>query len=63
MALIQICRSICKSASVYVAAEAGLGVDLGVGVGFEKSGASPGKPGIAVSGALAGPFSFAVASL
>ena len=62
----QIRRSRCKSASVYMAIRAGLGtgVDLGAGLGFGEPGAEPGpgKSGGAISGILGASF-FAVAPL
>ena len=72
MASIQIRRSRCKSASVYVAAGAGSGAGVAFGAesgpgelegGPRESGTGSGELRIAVSGALADPFPFAVAPL
>ena len=63
----QISKSRCKSASVYVAVRAGSGaeVNLGVDLGSGEPGAEPGprKPRLVVFGVLAGPFLFAVVSI
>ena len=63
----QIRKSRCKSASVYIAVgvSSTAGVNLGAGLGFGEPRArpEPGEPGVAVSNILVGPFPFTVAPL
>lgn len=63
MAPIQICRSRCKSTSIYVAVAAGseVEIDLGEGSGFREPKASLEELGVTVPDILASFFSFAMA--
>lgn len=67
LALIQICRNLCISVSIYVIAKVSLraGVDLGTraGPGSGLGESSPGKPKIIKSDTLAGLFLFAIVLL
>ena len=65
LAPIQIRRSICKSASVYMATRASLGaeVDLGVRIGSGKPGIDTGEPAIVVLNALTSFLPFVVTLL
>ncbi len=67
LASIQICRSLCKSVSIYVIAGVGLGagVDLGVEAcpGSKPGEPDPGEPEVAEPNVLAGLLPFAVVLL